>query len=102
MSWECRALSLQTRLTGHLVREIIFRGSGGWPLTPLASQPNHELTRLQGQRIEGTLALAFIWKAVPSRTTESMKDVHSKRGYISPLLPAPRLPRPESFMAAAS
>jgi len=41
------------RLTGHLVREIIVRGSGGGPLTPLASQFNHELTRLQ---IGGMLA----------------------------------------------
>jgi tetratricopeptide (TPR) repeat protein len=44
------------RLTGHLVREIIVRGFGGGPLTPLADQLNHELTRLQGQRIEGMLA----------------------------------------------
>ena len=47
---------LADRLTGHLVREIIVRGSGGGPLTPLADQFNHELTRLQGQRIEGMLA----------------------------------------------
>ena len=47
---------LADRLTGHLVREIIVRGSGGGPLAPLASQFNHELTRLQGQRIEGMLA----------------------------------------------
>jgi hypothetical protein len=46
---------LADRLTGHLVREIILRGSGGGPLTPLADQFNHELTRLQGQRIEGML-----------------------------------------------
>jgi hypothetical protein len=44
---------LADRLTGHLVREIILRGSGGGPLTPLADQLNHELTRLQ---IEGTFA----------------------------------------------
>src|SRR5262249_4523580 len=41
------------RLTGHLVREIIVRGSGGGPLAPLADQFNHELTRLQ---IGGMLA----------------------------------------------
>ena len=44
---------LADRLTGHLVREIIVRGSGGGPLTPLADQFNHELTRLQ---IEGMFA----------------------------------------------
>jgi hypothetical protein len=47
---------LADRLTGHLVREIIVRGSGGGPLTPLADQLNHELTHMQGQRIEGMLA----------------------------------------------
>ena len=46
---------LADRLTGHLVREIIVRGSGGGPLAPLADQFNHELTRLQGKRIEGML-----------------------------------------------
>ena len=47
---------LADRLTGHLMREIIVRGAGGGPLTPLADQLNHELTRMQGQRIEGMLA----------------------------------------------
>jgi hypothetical protein len=51
---------LADRLTGHLVRVILVRGCGGGPLTPLAGQLNHELTRLQGhmqgQRIEGMLA----------------------------------------------
>ena len=45
---------LADRLTGHLVREIIVRGSAGGPLTPLADQLNHELTRLQA--IGGMLA----------------------------------------------
>jgi hypothetical protein len=35
------------------VREIIIRGAGGGPLTPLADELNHELTRLQ---IGGLLA----------------------------------------------
>jgi hypothetical protein len=47
---------LADRLTSHLVREIIVGASGGGPLAPLADQLNHELTRLQGQRIEGMLA----------------------------------------------
>jgi hypothetical protein len=41
------------KLTGHLVREIMMRGSQGGPLTPLADQLNHDLTHLQGQRLEG-------------------------------------------------
>jgi hypothetical protein len=47
---------LVEKLTGHLVREILFRGSGGGPLTPLADQLNHDLTHQQGRRVEGMLA----------------------------------------------
>ena len=39
-------------LTGHLLREIVVRGSRGGPLFPLASQLNNDVTHLQGQRIE--------------------------------------------------
>ncbi len=44
------------KLTAHLVRQIQIRGSQPGPLTPLADQLNHDLTHLQGQRIEGVLA----------------------------------------------
>ena len=47
---------LAQTLAGHLVREIMVRGSGGGPLTPLADQLNHDVTHLQGQRLEGLLA----------------------------------------------
>ena len=54
---------LADRLAGHLVREIMLRGSRGGPLTPLADQFNHDLTHLQvrrvevqGQRVESMLA----------------------------------------------
>jgi tetratricopeptide (TPR) repeat protein len=40
-------------LTGYLVREIVVRGARGGPLAPLAAQLNHDMTHLQGQRIEG-------------------------------------------------
>ena len=43
-------------LAGHLVREIMVRGSRGGPLAPLADQLNHDMTHLQGQRLEGMLA----------------------------------------------
>jgi hypothetical protein len=42
---------LADRLTDHLVREIVLRGSSGGPLTPLADQFNHELTRSQIGRL---------------------------------------------------
>jgi tetratricopeptide (TPR) repeat protein len=43
---------LTEKLTGHLVREIMARGSRGGPLFPLASQLNDDETHLQGSRIE--------------------------------------------------
>jgi hypothetical protein len=43
-------------LATHLVREIMLRGSRAGPLAPLADQLNHDVTHLQGQRIEGMLA----------------------------------------------
>ena len=49
------------KLTGHLVREIQIRGSRGGPLADLADQLNHDLTHLQGQRIEGMLAQVLDW-----------------------------------------
>ena len=47
---------LAEALAGHLVQEIMLRGSGGGPLAPLADQLNHDVTHLQGQRLEGKLA----------------------------------------------
>ena len=44
--------TLADRLTRHLVQEIIVGGSRGGPLAPLADQLNHDMTHLQGQRIE--------------------------------------------------
>ena len=47
---------LGRRLAGHLVREIIERGARGGALAPLADQLNHDVTHLQGERLEGMLA----------------------------------------------
>ena len=47
---------LAETLAGHLLREIMLRGSRGGPLAPLADQLNHDVTHLQGQRLEGMLA----------------------------------------------
>ena len=47
---------LAEKLAGHLIREIMVRGSGGGPLAQLADQLNHDVTHLQGQRLEGMLA----------------------------------------------
>jgi tetratricopeptide (TPR) repeat protein len=44
------------KLAGHLVREVMLRGSRGGPLAPLAGQLNHDVTHLQGRRLEDLLA----------------------------------------------
>ena len=49
------------KLTGHLLREIQVRGSRGGPLADLADQLNHDVTHLQGQRLEGMLAQVLDW-----------------------------------------
>ncbi len=70
---------LADRLTGHLVREIIVRGSRGSPLAALADQLNHELTRLQVQRVESRLA----------RLAAEIRDTRALPG--SSMTPAGRL-----------
>jgi len=47
---------LTQTLTDYLTREILARGSRGGPLFALADQLNHDVTHLQGQRLEGMLA----------------------------------------------
>ena len=47
------AAALAETLTGYLIREIVVRGSRGGSLEPLAAQLNHDVTHLQGQRLEG-------------------------------------------------
>jgi hypothetical protein len=46
---------LAENLTSNLVREIVARGARGGPLEPLAGQLNHDVTHLQGQRLEGMI-----------------------------------------------
>ena len=56
------------KLTSHLVREIVARGSRGGPLAPLANQLNHDVTHMQGQRIEAVLRqLAGDVREAPTR-----------------------------------
>ena len=63
---------LADRLAGHLVREIIVSGSQGGPLEPLAAQLNHDLTHVQGHRLESLLVSVrealtgpSVWQAQP-------------------------------------
>jgi tetratricopeptide (TPR) repeat protein len=43
------------KLAGRLVQEVMLRGSRGGPLGPLAGQLNHDVTHLQGRRLEDLL-----------------------------------------------
>ena len=43
------------KLSGHLLQELVVRGSCGGPLFPLASQLNTNVAHLLGQRIETML-----------------------------------------------
>ena len=43
------------KLTGHLLWEVVARGSRGGPLAPLANQLNHDVTHSQGRRMEAVL-----------------------------------------------
>jgi hypothetical protein len=46
------AAVLADELTGYLMQEIMVRGVRGGLLAPLAAQLDHDMTHLQGQRIE--------------------------------------------------
>jgi tetratricopeptide (TPR) repeat protein len=52
---EVSATVVAQKLTANLLREIMARGSRGGPLEPLANQLNHDVTHLQGHRIEAVL-----------------------------------------------
>ena len=69
---------LERRLGGHLLREVIVRGAQGGALAPLADQLNHDVTHLQGDRVEGMLA---------ALRSEALKDGGAAR-------PVRLLPRP--------
>jgi hypothetical protein len=88
-------------LTSHLVREIMIRGSRGSPLTALANQLNHELTRLQLARFAAefrdTRALPGSSMTPAGRLLEEVTDpfaleVHRPVQPDDPPLGLPELP----------
>jgi hypothetical protein len=72
------------KLTGYLVREIMLRGSGGGPLAPVADQLNHDLTHLQGQRVEGMLARLAALIAAPASSTDAANPLGEPRLALPP------------------
>jgi WD40 repeat protein len=85
------AILLAGEITGHLVREIVIRGSSGGPLQPLSAQLNHDVTHLQGRRIEGMLGqLASEVRAIitlrnTTPLTESWPNQTGIAGSFSPI-----------------
>jgi TPR repeat protein len=75
---------LAEKLTGYLVREIMLRGSGGGPLAPVANQLNHDLTHLQGQRVEGMLARLAALIAAPTSSTDAANPFREPRLALPP------------------
>jgi uncharacterized protein YidB (DUF937 family) len=66
---------LADRLTVHLEREILLGGSRIGPLTPLADQVNHELTRRDVRRVGDMVArLAVQVRDLPSHLVSSSAD----------------------------
>ena len=91
---------LAEKLTDHLVRQIVLRGSGGGPLTPLADQLNHDRTHRMLARLtgEGHDALAQAGDAVAGRPLSEVIDpfaleVHRPVQLEDPPLKMPLLPR---------
>jgi hypothetical protein len=80
---------LAETLAGHLVREIMVRGSRSGPLAPLADQLNHDVTHLQGQRLEGMLA----------RLADQVMAVAEAGGVVEAPRKPVRLPPRPGFLA---
>ncbi len=57
------------KLTSHLMREIIIRGSRGGALEPLANQLNHDVTHLQGKQVALRRARPRVAAGLPWRDT---------------------------------
>jgi hypothetical protein len=96
---------LAVTLASHLVREITDRGSQGGPLAPLADQLNHDVTHLQGQRLEGILAQLIdqvtAWTRARGPEAPRFREVTSwnaKQLSVHPAVSGQQSGTPESFV----
>jgi hypothetical protein len=78
--------SMTESLIGHLIRQIKIRGVHAGPLTPLADQLNHDVTYLQGQRIESTLARIVVALSRQARLPELGQRKGSARDLFGQLI----------------
>jgi hypothetical protein len=69
---------LAQSLADHLVREIMVRGARGGPLAPLADQLEHDVTHVQGERLESKLA-ALIEVVRSARAHEAGAAIRLRR-----------------------
>jgi hypothetical protein len=67
-------------LTAHLLGQIALRGTQGGPLEPLAAQFNHDVTHLQGRRVEDMVR----------ELTNEVREVLRERNGVGAVPTAPR------------
>ena len=91
---EMSGADLAQELAGHLVRQIVNRGSRGGPLASLANQLNHDVTHLQGQRVEAKVDQL-------ARVVEEALAQHVHLLQASPDATAPWPGRPSQGLGAA-
>ena len=77
------------KLTIHLLGEIVVRGSQGGSLAPLAAQLNHDLTHIQGERLESLMSQLIneVGHALHRGDTEPAKATDQQQKTLDQLIP---------------
>ena len=75
---------LAEKLTGYLLDQIVDRGARGGPLFPLATQLNHDLSRLDSEQLKGMVgaaldALARLEGARPAAAPTTLAQLPPRR-----------------------
>jgi WD40 repeat protein len=80
---------LAEKLTVNLLREIVLRGSQGGAVTPLAAQLNHDMTHIQGERLESMLSqlIMEVSQALRRGDAEPAKATDQQQRTLGQLIP---------------